>query len=767
MSDLVLWHDDPSPTADGGTVPGSLTAAAKKVDLSAKGRSKEDVIRSEAKVWQNRAWRYYDSIDLVASSANFIANALRRVRIFPASMSDEEEAPVALVDGALSARAALELDRLRGATGTHGDLLHDLGLQYSVPGECYLAGNWNDPETGQPQPYAVYSTDELVRKGDGQWQIMEGGPRAENLDISIADADVIRMYRRSGRFRSRATSPLVSVLDDCEEYLILSMLMRSTGRSRVNNGLLLVPEEAKLPEPPTSGASPSQVNAWINAVVQLFTVPLSDEGNALAVAPGVMTVKGEFIEKFRHLVFERKFDAIVLERIEHLRRYIATGIDLPSAVVLDSVADANHWNAWFIDDDTFDSHIAPTIELICSDITEGYLRPAMADVTGAETVVVWYDGSDLISHPTRSTDADKALEQGAIGYSAYRRYKGFNEADAATPEDLDQIERMKSAARTQVTTGDPTGGDTTEGAPSQARIVVVADAGRPDTQHLGDQLARIDRDVFARVHAASQSAVFRALEKAGAKMRRQMQGDPHMKAAVAEVPNFRLVGWLVEQGHEFAEADDFGGDDIVAPIAASYMTWVLAAQAKVRRLAREYGDLPTSTEAEQLAAAQAGLAALTAGLLAVVAETMFPTAAAETRGEVDPSALVNASIVRESLAVAGGHPGDQLVDASTNQPVGGVATGLTAMDLFAQLSITPSSWTWTYTGGAPTPFPGHEDLDGVEFLDWTDDALRTQPGDEWIGEFYSVGDHTGCLCDFVPTMSDDQAAEPGDEGDAG
>jgi hypothetical protein len=85
------------------------------------------------------------------------------------------------------------------------------------------------------------------------------------------------------------------------------------------------------------------------------------------------------------------------------------------------------------------------------------------------------------------------------------------------------------------------------------------------------------------------------------------------------------------------------------------------------------------------------------------------------------------------------------------------------MTTFADsLNIAAVSHTWV-TGDPQRPFEPHQELDGVEFENWDDDRLvNNEPWPPY--DFYTPGDHDGCLCDTEITFA--SAAEASAESAA-
>jgi hypothetical protein len=130
-----------------------------------------------------------------------------------------------------------------------------------------------------------------------------------------------------------------------------------------------------------------------------------------------------------------------------------------------------------------------------------------------------------------------------------------------------------------------------------------------------------------------------------------------------------------------------------------------------------------------------------------------------TVGEGATTALVSVGIVRASLQIAGGAPtstrtGGAALTSDTGAPYGEVASGETVQAAAREglgAQVDEYEWTWAAAGVPGKPFPPHEDLDGVRFTSWEDDALVNMEGWPPVAFFYP-GDHDYCTCAAVPVF---------------
>lgn len=736
-----------------------LVGSAKQIDTR---EAVDNAKARKAEEWQDDGFRFYDEIPHLWFAFNYLGNVMRRARIFPAVQPDPMQPPVPLQssDGAIFQRATIELDRLRGPDGTHGELLHDMTMQLSIPGEGYLLGTVKDGV----EEFDVKSIREFrYDQNDQVWKVYSGPKDRDGTPVADSDYHA-RFWRQHPEWSDQPDSGMRPARSACKDLLHLQRLMSGATKSRMNAGLILVPSEASFKRTDgVTGAEQGQAAArdpFLNMLMTALMTPIEDDDSASVVVPGLVKMKGDLIEKVKHLTFAREFDKVAAAREEELLSRIATSVDMPNDFVL-GMADLPHWTAWFVDQDKFDAHLAPLLQLICAGITEAFLNAALGDVQSEEQVIVWYDGSAIISHPNRSSDADSAHDRLAISDAAYRRYKGYTEEDAPTPEEIEErlrIAREKNATAPGVTDdgGAPSGVNDTEAGPASdetnpANASITA-AGDARGRALGEELRRLDTDLRLKLQASAQGVVFRALENAGARMRTRVGNHLTYGPLIKDVPNARVCHVLGADVVRKFQTDEELVEDSLQPIVPVYVGWVGRTQRQVRTMAGEFGEVDDKVQQEQAADRDRGLLTLMAGLTALVHGELFnpSTTATPELGEFS-DVLVPPSIIRDSLIDAGGGNSASVLGLD-DAPQGGVATGTTSTDVFISVGLTPAAWVWVYgdAGDRGTPFPAHEDLEGQEFLDWQDGVLSVRDEDSWLGvSHYHPGDHRWCQCDFA------------------
>lgn len=545
-----------------GRRPNQLVSSAAIVTA----RSLDRVPKPEA--WQEDAWAFYDAVGEVRQATGWLANAMSRCRLVAArkGRGGDEPAPIVVPEeGATAADgqslerpsraeelAADLVERLAGGTEGQAQLLADFAVPLSVPGVAWLIGEPSgvDPTQAEaaarlrpdgrapadgPEAWQVFSEEEVgktpapvgeeteprltVRTGEGR----------DDVRVLSADALAVRVWRPHRRWHYKADSPMRAVLGPLRRLALFADHLEASGVSRLAGaGLVILPEEMVFA---SSEKNRDAADPFIADLIDVMTTAIRDRDNAAAVVPLVIRVKGDLIEKIKHLTFATPFSAEVDVYIDKELRRFATGMDLPAEIVL-GLGEANHWTAWQIEESGLKLHVEPMLEAVCSALTTGFLRPALAaegiSADEAADLVVWFDTSELTVRPDRSGDFKDAYRDSVVGARAYRREIGAGEDDAPDEEELKRSVLLKVI----------------EGAPTLAPVLLKelgievdlpdvlpagsgaapedvdeeGASGPPDTQGEPPPPPGEDAAVEAALLAAGDQLVYRALERAGARL---------------------------------------------------------------------------------------------------------------------------------------------------------------------------------------------------------------------------------------------------------
>lgn len=420
--------------------PQSLVAAGSRVNPDDRSEVKKTLERRQA--WQEEAWDFFDAVGEVKQALNFMANALRKVRLFVAERpeGDPDGDPIP----ATNIAAVTALDRLRSGLGDHGELLAGFALNLNVAGECYLLGQENDDGD---EEFTVRSVSEF-QLADGKAALVDPDNPSKRNKIEGEDVFFARVWLQHPRFRDKADSPLHGVLSTCEQILILERAIRVARRNRaILRGILGLPSEGTFgPQDPTQEGD-ERKDPFMKAFEEHVTAAILDENSMAAASPVILRMAGEHLDKAKLLQFEDKIEGMLDEQKDNIQR-LGQGLNIPPEVIK-GIADTNHWQAWLVRDETWSAHFEPLTQQALAGLTSAFLRPQLqaANVEDASRFFIWYDASRLIVRPERGKDADDAFDRGALKWDAYRKAKGFDEDDAPDPEELAAIAAFLGSKR--------------------------------------------------------------------------------------------------------------------------------------------------------------------------------------------------------------------------------------------------------------------------------------------------------------------------------
>lgn len=640
----------------------------------------------------------------------------------------------------------------------------------------------------------------------------DDAPGVEKV-TTAEDADnramVFRVWDPHPQWRQFPDSSLRSTLDICEELQILTRAIRGAAVSRIPAGILPIPRSALEGGARDAGVSVEEyLQQVLDDLVDHLSAAVGDPASAASLVPYLMALDADDIDKMKLIDVFRDIDSMFGEQRKELITRFAQEIDLPPERIT-GLGDLTHWNAWQVGEDEFRSYLAPRIERFCSGVTSGWWRGAVAAGTATveeggpaaplpagladPRIVVWYDPSAIVGKPDKTESATTGVKIGAVGRPAWRREAGFADEDAPDDDELAELKELGVIG----TAGNPGGAG--EGPPaSGGSVTAAAGATAPALDRVASRLAASDRALFDRLLTACDAQMRRALEVAGAKLKSKVTASsaglgPTVTDLLRGVPRDQVAATL---GPSIVAAAGVTEDDLLAGqfdgLRSRFDAWVGRAQAGAREELEALGvdgDAITDLAAAQEDDRDAAWALLLALLLATgrvrlyghgkgrAADDGVGGGSAASLGEVDPAALVPPSIVRQVLARAGGgNVGDAasvtvnaagVATPSTTGPAGGaplgvdgkpgsglVATGENVTRLLAAgagIAVTGRRWVYGDAAARVTQFDPHRALDGVEFVDWDDEAVAFSGWPGW-GHLFP-GDHQGCLCTTTPVLA--------------
>lgn len=386
--------------------------------------------------WQEELWAFYRSLGEFNFGVTWFSEGMSRIRLTAAKLLPGGDEPRVLESGP----AVDAISRLGEGIAGQAQMMRNLAIQLSVPGDCYLVGQ-EDALSDTGLSWHVYSLEEIrisnVRQNE-TWEVRVDEAVWESLG---SNALVIRVWQPDPQYGWRAMSNARGALDSMHRLDLLNRRVTATILSRLaSNGFLVYPDEVTFPVRDEFKDAP---DPFIAEIIDIASKVVENPGSPASAIPLPLRVPSEYIEKFQHLTFANELDEKITEYRIYETRRLATSMRLPGEVVLGR-GDVNHWGMWQLEEESIKLYFSTTAELICDALTQGFLHPtlrAMGESVEDEDgqIIVWYDTSELTVRPDKSSDAIKLYSMGELSPTALRRETGFSEADKPVMKDLDDM----------------------------------------------------------------------------------------------------------------------------------------------------------------------------------------------------------------------------------------------------------------------------------------------------------------------------------------
>lgn len=441
-----------------------MVSSASRINLSNKKQIEFLAQMRSANRWQEDAWAYYDLVGEIKQAANLLANVTSRIRLYPAFIVDRDAIPSIIDDikdipDTLKEQSNAAMMLLASGNGGISGLLRDASLNLFIAGECFLIREPARPSKGEPEKWTIRSISEYketeVDTPQGRVKSLSIHPTKANILSEVIDlppnAFVGRIWRSHPRWSLDPDSSMLGILELLDELLVIDRQSRSTIRSRLNNGILAIPDELDdMYQTDGEVDETDEELAELSHDVQLSLTedlmdslldPIRDETSSAATIPVFMRGKGDRLEQVRHITFSRPFDPAILQRNERVMERIMVSLDLPKDIMA-GFANLKYSNAIIIEEALYKAHVEPLILMIVDALTVIFLRPVLRGLGFTEDLVsrvtLWYDPSAITAKPDKATAANFGVEHNMVSNAAWRRENGFSETDGPTQIELAQ-----------------------------------------------------------------------------------------------------------------------------------------------------------------------------------------------------------------------------------------------------------------------------------------------------------------------------------------
>ena len=501
--------------------------------------------------WQNAAWRYYDSIGELRYLANWIGNVMSRATLHAAKRDGNSLVPLT------SGPAREAMDALYGGPQQQAQMIQLLGVDMTVSGEGYITARGDDV-------WDVLATGAVTQDTRGNIHADFGGTQKR---YSMTKDDlIIRVWTPHPTDPTEADAPTRSNMKTMSQIVGYDDHIGAQLTSRLAGaGILFMPSEIQFAAPTDGDPASSQADQFLQTLGEAMMAPITDRSSPAAFIPVVVTAPGESLDKVQHLRLWSDLDeAVINMRTSAIQRF-AIGMDVPAEVLLGN-GDANHWNAWLTEESAIKSHLEPRLGVINAALTQSYLRPSLQGMVPDDEIADYYviaDTSEIRARPNRGTEALELNDRGLINQIAVLRETGFKTEDLMEGEEYRRwlLQRVAVGAVTPELTAQALNilGADIDMADIGAEMQQQPDSTRTDTA-IDDTGQRggipEQTDSTVPLVAACEVLVYRALERAGNKLRNQHPRTDTAAMAASEVYTV-LSGsedHLLEGSWECAEA---------------------------------------------------------------------------------------------------------------------------------------------------------------------------------------------------------------------
>lgn len=386
----------------------------------------------------NQAWAYYRSVPELHFLVNYVANSMSQIRLFVGEVDASNPDNPVEIGPRHPARQLMR--EFAGGNQGQSELLRRLAIHLTVVGDSIIIGP--SPTAGSlPQPYnswRVYSTSEVSARGKKTY-LRDPNMREQEVPKGVLP---FRIWNPAPDYWWRADSPVYAAFGVLREISLLTAHINASSISRLKGaGITFIPEEFTLPgdEVETEGAD---ADPFVRVLSEVMALAIKNPDSAAALVPIILRGPAEFGAAIKHFDFSTQFDSMVSElRGEAIRR-LALAMDTPPEILLGS-GGSTGWSMWQISEATLRMHVKPLAYLIAASLTEGWLKPSLAELPLADqtkesipNLVVWPDFSQLRIDVDSAADNKDLYDRMEIAGDTLRHNLGLGDDEKPTGDEL-------------------------------------------------------------------------------------------------------------------------------------------------------------------------------------------------------------------------------------------------------------------------------------------------------------------------------------------
>ncbi len=493
------------------TPPQGFIASAVRLPSS----NNNDIGKPQA--WQKQAWEFYNAIPELRYVSNWIGNVMARAEWHVAKRRGTQ------LDILTSGPAHESLLALYGGRQGQQQMTQLLGTDLTVGGEGFIVAHDDD--------WDVLTTGKVTRKSKTDKTMMidfgEGAVPAKRNDLIIRVWTPHPTDAKTSDAPTRSNLRTMSQIAAYDDHIGAQLTSRLAGA-----GILLMPSEIEFAADDDADPEATQADALMSKLHEAMMAAKEDRNSPAAFVPIVVTVPGELIQYAKHMTFWSDLDKAVIDMRDAAIRRFGIGMDVPPEVLLGN-AESNHWNAWLSEESAIKAHLEPRLSVIAHALTTQYLRPSLVGTdleSQADDYFVVADTAPIRTRPNRAQEALELRDKGLLAGNVVLTETGFHPNDAMGEEERVRwlMERVAlGAVPPEITAealrflGAPivATGNEPQDQPTTQKVdtVVEEDERVPPDQAEREAVARQEQE--RALAAASEVLVFRALERAGNKLK--------------------------------------------------------------------------------------------------------------------------------------------------------------------------------------------------------------------------------------------------------
>lgn len=443
-----------------GALTAALTAASTPVTDPTKIFTSSTGRRDS---WQDEAWRFTKCVSELGYFVRWRSNACAQVRLVASAIDPETGLPTGSIDEKdEEGKQFVELvKQIAGGPLGQKRLIKRAAACLTVPGELTICILQRDD--GEKW-YAV-----------GKKQIKPSQTKPDSVAIKLPDGTLhefdkdndamFRVWNEDAEDPCEADSPVRACLEPLGEIERASKKIKNADKSRLlNNGLLMVPSEASLPDnqapvaadqpgttqPPTPAQSRRVAQSLQRMIVQAAEASVRDENSVAAVLPMVAAAPGDHLGKVVHIEFSKEATKSAVDIRDNAIVRVARGLDMSPERLLGMGSNSNHWSAYLLADEDVKLHVTPVMEVLCQAMYEHTLSNLLeAQGIDSTKYTLWFDASHLTKDPDLTDEFKTAYQSGTIQSPAFVEGVGLPERalyDFTTDEGKAQWARDRVSA---------------------------------------------------------------------------------------------------------------------------------------------------------------------------------------------------------------------------------------------------------------------------------------------------------------------------------